>query len=259
MQLTPPYEFPKPVKEDAARYALSREALIAKNLELNILPRNKAQLVFSPYEKPYASNSSTPESLLSVGPIDDLLQQGSIKLDKCAPVMPYDSYEEEKPPCTPEKRQKSPERGLSAKKSRSVLRDIHTQVEKQGNFMESPKKFVIREPKELKKHNEDNESKSPTRHRAKDEDTTSDPLACHAENIMRMAMDSTMLGSFNHSFSSTFSNLADESIRRDDDADRSALELMKKRWPASLLDKLRAKRVEISADDLSNAVAAPML
>lgn len=39
------------------------------------------------------------------------------------------------------------------------------------------------------------------------EDSDYDHLACHADNIMRMAVDSTMLGStFNSSFSSSFSN-----------------------------------------------------
>lgn len=45
------------------------------------------------------------------------------------------------------------------------------------------------------------------------EDMDDDALACHADNIMRMAMNLTMLGSFNQSFSLNFLNLVDDEHR----------------------------------------------
>lgn len=96
-----------------------------------------------------------------------------------------------------------------------------------------------------------------------------DNLACHVDTIMRMAVDSTMLGSsYNGSFSSTFSNVGDDSIlghrkkypdiladnTANDDADKSVLETIKKKWNNNLLVKLKATRIDINDDDLKNAV-----
>lgn len=98
------------------------------------------------------------------------------------------------------------------------------------------------------------------------DDSDYDHLACHADNILRMAVDSTMLGSsFNGSFSSTFfATGADDSIAaltkkdddifHDDDADKSLLEGLKKRWNSRTLATLRATKIEINADDLNKAV-----
>lgn len=59
------------------------------------------------------------------------------------------------------------------------------------------------------------------------DDSDYDHLACHADNIMRMAVDSTMLGStFNSSFSSSFSNSFDHTGKDffDKEAKKSILE-----------------------------------
>ena len=88
-----------------------------------------------------------------------------------------------------------------------------------------------------------------------------DHLACHGDTIMRMAVDSTMLGSsFNSTFSNTFAN---DSVLggqkkypdffNDEDSDRSVLESHK---PKSTLAKLKAIRIEINAEDLQAAVNA---
>lgn len=96
-----------------------------------------------------------------------------------------------------------------------------------------------------------------------------DHLACHAGNIMRMAVDSTMLGSsYNDSFSPTFNNTfgGNDSIlglhnrKRyndffEEDADRSLIESMKSRWNNGL-NKLKAKKIDINADELKQAVQA---
>lgn len=58
------------------------------------------------------------------------------------------------------------------------------------------------------------------------DDSDYDLLACHADNIMRMAVDSTMLGSTFNSFSSSFSNSFMESGKDflDKEAKRTILE-----------------------------------
>lgn len=55
------------------------------------------------------------------------------------------------------------------------------------------------------------------------EEDTDDHLACHADNIMKLAVDSTMLGStFNSSISSSFSNTFNESMSGKDFFDKEA-------------------------------------
>lgn len=96
-----------------------------------------------------------------------------------------------------------------------------------------------------------------------------DHLACHANNIMRMAVDSTMLGSsYNESFSPGFNNTfgGNDSIlgllsrKRyndffDDEADKSLIESMKPRWNSGL-DRMKTKIVDINAEELQQAVQA---
>lgn len=101
-----------------------------------------------------------------------------------------------------------------------------------------------------------------------EESSDYDHLACHAGNIMRMAVDSTMLGSsYSDSFSTTFNNTfgandsALEPRRRyndfleSDDADKSIIESMKSKWNTSL-NRLKAKKIDINADELKEAVLA---
>lgn len=91
------------------------------------------------------------------------------------------------------------------------------------------------------------------------DDSDYDNLACHADNILRMAVDSTMLGSFyNNSFSFSFSNIVNEDSflgerKRDENGagvgNESLLELKK-----SILNKLKATKIEINDDDLRRAI-----
>lgn len=91
------------------------------------------------------------------------------------------------------------------------------------------------------------------------DDSDFDPLACHAENIMRMAVDSTMMGSsFSLSFSSTFAN--DSMSKKKypdfftDDPESSVIEGLKTKWGKKSLVTLRAAKIEINAADLQAAV-----
>lgn len=86
-------------------------------------------------------------------------------------------------------------------------------------------------------------------------DTNSDPLACHANKIMRMAMDTTMIESFcNSSISLNFLNL-DESIHKLAEGGKQSRPQNKR---GTLLDYQRAARVEISAADLEDAISNPI-
>ncbi|ODV78462.1 uncharacterized protein CANTADRAFT_6851 [Suhomyces tanzawaensis NRRL Y-17324] len=107
--------------------------------------------------------------------------------------------------------------------------------------------------------------KEETKKNTEADESDYDHLACHADNIMRMAVDSTMLGSsFSSSFSNTFGNdsvLGLQSKKKypdffndENDSDRSILEGMKARWTSSLA-KLKATKTTIDADDLQAAVA----
>lgn len=101
-------------------------------------------------------------------------------------------------------------------------------------------------------------------------DTEYDPLACHAGNIMRMAVDSTMLGSsYNESFPSSYGNTfaGDESTpskgarRKDYDAnqdDKSLIECLKGSWNSRLL-KEKAVKIDINENDLNEAIRSEVM
>lgn len=106
-----------------------------------------------------------------------------------------------------------------------------------------------------------------------DSDDSEDKLACHANNIMRMAVDSTMLGStFNASLSSHYDDSVINILQQllmllphdgfafvpeTEDADKSLIETMKMKWGKKgkrSLDSNRASRIEINEDDIKAAV-----
>lgn len=90
-----------------------------------------------------------------------------------------------------------------------------------------------------------------------------DELACHADNIMRMAVDSTMLGStFDSSYLNTFANdscfgnfesFADLALDGSY-CDRSVIEGARARRSRQL-ETSRVQKVEINADDLAAAIS----
>lgn len=81
-----------------------------------------------------------------------------------------------------------------------LLRMDQASLVNMTNKQPTPGQFPIHNDEDAKKDNEDNEG-------VLEDESEYDHLACHADNIMRMAVDSTMLGStFNSSFSSSFSN-----------------------------------------------------
>lgn len=194
-----PYTFPRSPAQSNNDAALSRDAQIGKNLEME--PSNndpRATKSYEPFVKSYGSNTSTPESIhLPINdPIDDILDESQKIIEDHVIDLPYNKMYNDT------KSRNIFDAIAATKKAKQESETLHQNLMKRKN-----------------KHE--------------------DALACHADNIMRMAMDSTMLSSFNHSYSSSFSNINDDSIlkRSDDPAKHNA--------------------VEISADDLKSAIELP--
>lgn len=114
-----------------------------------------------------------------------------------------------------------------------------------GKLLKMDKAKIIKESTEDKENTQDDVDESDYDH-----------LACHAHNILRMAVDSTMLGStFNSSFSSVNDSILDKNNNiLDEDLDKSVLEMVKSR-KNNLLQKNLATKFEISADDLKNVLS----
>lgn len=275
MPLILPYSFPKAVSEEPDS-GLSKEAQVSKNLELDrhwveVSPKQTTE----PYVKTFR-NTKIPESMILRGdnPVDDVLAESHQEISRYTVQLPYSKA----PESTNMNSRATNSLLLSRKRSRNVLEpisqrqlDSSTNVAVYSGKSKTPTRNPIRVLSlSLKKPNL--HESSPASERAivkqifvrseKDGDDANksmgDPLACHAENIMRMAMDSTMLGSFyNNSFSSTFSNLADDSVlgkKYPDILGESEKSITEHRPAAPLLAKLRAQKVEISAADLQEAV-----
>lgn len=285
-----PYRFPRAPSEEPENCNLGRDAQIGRDLEIERSPAKVGPvLVHEPYVKTFCRSSSPESMVVSFDPLDDILQESKLQIDAYVVDMPYTKiFETKQAPATPRK-PRSAEQASSVGKKRTwnVLDNVdQNQLENVGNVsiggIKTPtlnSVFHLKPSSASKKakatpdlkslRNKQSFSlknsvlKSETA-RNEEADLSYDPLACHAENIMRMAMDSTMLGSFNNSFNSTFSNLGEDSILgkragelHGDDPEKSLIETMKKRWPG-MLDKQRATKIEISADDLQNAVNEPI-
>jgi catabolite regulation protein CreA len=132
---------------------------------------------------------------------------------------------------------------------RNALQSTPVSVLKETNLNRNGKFLKFDKAKILMGENKENNVQS------QHNDSDYDNLACHAENILRMAVDTTMLGStFNSSFSSINDSIIGKKDITEEDCDRSVIELLKSKRN-NLLKKLQATRIEISAEDLKNAVS----
>lgn len=283
------YTYPRP-STISTDMRLSRDELLNKNLEMSISPVLASPKETSlPYKKTFNSNNSTPESLtipLS-DPIDDIFHESKHIIDAYVISLPYMDDELKPDVIDPNAQVKVAPKLLPFEKH--ALQPL---AERQFNNLQNafnphnglktPRKETetLLPQSSVKKPRSDIQQSTPVPNErqeflnkdittlkkleTEEADSSFDPLACHAGNIMRMAMDSTMLGSFcNHSFSSTFSNLADDSALErnalDDeyDPDRSILERLRA-WPKSTLNKKRATKIDISAEELRSAINEPI-
>lgn len=270
MSLTLPYSFPKAPSEEPG-ILVSRESQLSRNLDLaNDWVSVSPTATSEPYVKIYSS-SNTPEPLgvPTDDPLDDILAESHREIEAYSLCLSHEAT----PPVLPKIRSK-PKTGalLLRKRSRTVLEHMsQRQLDNSSNMAtlsginKTPTRSSIRVISSAKKAKSDFRDFTPTDSLARrkilhdadteDEHSVVDPLACHADNIMRMAMDSTMLGSFyNNSFSSTFSNLADDSIAGRKYADILDCDKSIPDCKGPVLAKLRAQKIEISAEELQNAV-----
>lgn len=238
-----PYTFPRAPSVDPEAQSFSRDAQVNRDLEIDVtFSETKPQVVREPYVKDYKSTDNSPESIIlpQDNPLDDSLGASQQAIEAYILDMPYTKMFTPPEPKTPP---------LTKKRSRKILEAIpHGKKDNHGEDRASKSRKTPVKAKGLK-NGEDHAKRS-----GEDVDTsTQDPLACHAENIMRMAMDSTMMSSFNNSFSSTFSNLHEDSIlgKKNHNKDNSLI------GRAPVLDKQRSTLVEISALDLERAVSEP--
>ncbi|QRG36138.1 hypothetical protein FDK38_000468 [Candidozyma auris] len=241
--LSLPYTFPRAPSVDPEIQALPRDVQVSRDLEIKVTYSVPQPIVTKePYVKRAESAENTPEaiSIPQDDPLDDILSASQNAIEAYILDMPYTKMHAPAEPKTPPP--------LNKKRSRKILEQAPSGRElenaqrsakvRKTPVKESLKKTVLKQ--EHEKHHDDEQ-----------EISSKDQLACHAENIMRMAVDSTMLSSFNNSFSSTFSNMHEDSLRRND-GDTS--------FPGKappMLDKSGSTLVEISASDLEKAVNEP--
>lgn len=282
MSLALPYSFPKAPSTEPDSL-LPRETQIAQNLTLDQEWHKVSPVqVNEPYVKTF-SNANTPETIPIIDdPLDDILAESQREISEYNLDLPYNlvtakSQELPKMPL------RSGSQLLIRKRSRNVLEHLSQRsldnasntvyhglnktptrnsmrilsLKKSkgnlGEFTADTKNFTEKSimQRRISARLENGEKLAEF-----EDDSVSDPLACHAENIMRMAMDSTMFSFGNNSFSLTFSNLADDLVlgkKYPDilEADKSLGEAQR---PVSMLATKKAQKIEISAEELEEAV-----
>lgn len=200
-----------------------------------------------PYIRDFTHTKPHP-SLAMANPLDEILAHSRRKILSYELKLPY-SQKQETAPGTKDNQQESaaptatqskifPKAQLAADVTSTSPSSIELQT---SLFLKEPQNLTQLQKEQIGRDSNDNEN---------------DPLACHANLIVRMAMDTTMMGSFcNSSISLNFLNLVDESMGKlEDGNERSRTEFKK----GNLLNFQRAARVEISAADLEEAINNPI-
>lgn len=231
----PPYTFPRAASAEPDTQ-LSKDAAISQNLEMGPSPPAvKPTASYEIYVKECSSASTTPESLRIPidDPLDDILQASEAQLDAHILQLPSEYEAKQKIPTT------MPELKIEkGKRHNHVLEPLETNLGL--NVVHGGTKTPVKGRRVISIKKSKGNLRQAIQKNTQREVFEEDPLACHAENIMRMAMDTTAFGSFNNSFSSTFSNMLDEDS------------FIAKKGPS--LNKDKATRIEINAQDLETAI-----
>lgn len=242
------------------------EADIARNLRLDEVPApGKVTITREPLSKTFKGCNVDRE------PLRDILLESTSVSDNYEVKLPYSNKLKEvqtprKPPACFDTSVEviANSIGRGTKRARPSINEQLRQPQEQeqtANKTPIPDKTIFFSPLQnkplqstpisIRKEATLNHKRSIKKTRISEDYDDSDHLACHAENILRMAVDSTMLGLTVNSFS-----LYDELVLGkknfeifDDEA--SVIEGMKKR---STLARGRATKIEISADDLAQAL-----
>lgn len=283
MSLALPYSFPKAPSTEPDSL-LPRETQISQNLTLDREWHKVSPVqVSEPYVKTF-SNANTPETIPVIDdPLDDILADSQREISEYNLDLPYNMVTA-KSQELPKMPLRSGSQLLIRKRSRKVLENLSQRsLDNASNTVyhglnKTPTRNSMRILSLKKSKGNLGEISPDTRNFTEksimqrkisarfenveklaefEDDNVSDPLACHAENIMRMAMDTTMFSFGNNSFSLTFSNLADDLVlgkKYPDilEADKSLGETQK---PVSMLATKKAQKIEISAEELEEAVS----
>lgn len=230
------YTFPRSNAIKPRLPGLSREEQINKNLELQPLDAaTTSHMCEEPYVGSFScSNPNTPESLIILSiddPIDDIVRESRRQISLFKMHLPGGDGPLFSTSLAGAPLQESQPGGSDYEYP--AVREIPAQGQQPAGS-ETQKNEQLTAAPDLKIPVQIESG----RKLSFSEDLSLDPLACHADNIMRMAMDSTLA----HSFLSNFSNLLD-----DTHLEKS------RRFPGFSERSV----VEISAADLENAVNDP--
>lgn len=262
------YNYPSPTKTTSVSL---KEKETHGNLDLGILPPfPEPQAMIEPFSNQIAQHKSISQETLSIpvqDPLEDILFESQAQIRKYKVQLPSQQSSTQTEINATEK-QTFPQLILSHSPEKTGNSHNINYVSNTNDGSDYPKIHLQKNspipmigPRRLSFGQI--ASKTPVSETLEENvanKTNTDPLACHAENIMRMAMDSTMLGSFcNETISSSFSNILDESfLAKLEEKSFSEESEGGNKQKNNLLAFLKATKIDISAQDLEMAINDPL-
>lgn len=262
------YNYPSPTKTTSASL---KEKETQRNLDIGILPPfPEPQAMAEPFSNQIAQHKSISQETLSIpvqDPLDDILSESQTHIRKYKVQLPSQQSPAQSEINRTEKHTNpetilghSPEKAGNSHNINYVPNTNDGSDYPKIHQQKTPLVPVIG-PRRLSFGQISSTTPvSDTLEETVANKTNTDPLACHAENIMRMAMDSTMLGSFcNETISSSFSNILDESfLAKLEEKSFSEESEGGNKQKNNLLAFLKATKIDISAQDLEMAINDPL-
>lgn len=247
MSLATPYAYPRPFSELGKSLKGKDSDPIACTLDE--FAATKPKMSSQPYVKHFTESKSFPH-LAMTNPLDEILACSRKQILSYELKLPFSSTKEHTTSYpTSQHEQASVPYNITSRIYSSEGID-GTKAQRSPGMEELQIPSFLLKP-DLK------QTQLSTQAKDSNDVTDNDPLACHANNIMRMAMDTTMMGSFcNSSISLNFLNLVDESMHKvTEGGDRSRIGFKK---GGGLLNLQKASKIEISAADLEDAINNPI-
>ncbi|CAK9438029.1 uncharacterized protein LODBEIA_P23810 [Lodderomyces beijingensis] len=228
-------------------------------------PKFKFRNMDKPITKTFADSKKENKN-----PLQHILDASRAKLKEVKIQLPGVASEDATPPSIAPQSTSTPPRGTNARKAVHIFEDKapshvsptankRTASDDAGAML--PNK-VQSTPKSKEKKAMLLRSKSPQRKQeekenekddagVKGEEEQEDELACHANHILRMAIDSTMFGSFNSTTLPHLTTVNNSEFNDDDTEDEDSITGERKRGRSRLISKAP---VEINEDDLRAAI-----
>lgn len=244
MSTASPYVYPRPLADYGK--SLNRNDSDPYTLASVEFAATKPNMISAPYFKSYASTKSYTHMVIA-NPLDEILACSRKQILAYQLKLPY-----------PSERKTATEQGFASssdtvKEHSKILPKVEHALKSSQSGPPSPSSIEIQVPSFLPEPK--NFSHEPEQLPKSLDEEIADPLACHANNIVRMAMDTTMMGSFcNSSISLNFLNLVDESLHKLGEGSERSRPVKK----GGLLNFQRAAKIEISAADLEDAINNPI-